>query len=271
MNPNRLIKDVKEKLGIGTFIETKYTDYDLYDRILSSARMWFSRIYAYEIFIPSMKFDNSLRYNGRVYSYKIPEYITKELAYEKTGVIDVRHLRQAFSTVEDTGMMYLPTADTMYPPPADGVGSTYMGAMSATPYYYMQGLAPYIGMAQTQASYEMYRKPIKAKFRSPNIIEFDLRGMSPVETNWELRLKVGHPVSLFSVDEPHYLIFQNLAVFDIQEFLWNSELKGLDGLTNGYDNISLKIDDWANASERRAEYIEKLEADVVLMEGITTY
>ncbi len=47
MNPNRPIKRCKRKVGIGTFIETKYTDYDLYDRIyylcivvLKNIRLW---------------------------------------------------------------------------------------------------------------------------------------------------------------------------------------------------------------------------------------
>ena len=64
---------------------------------------------------------------------------------------------------------------------------------------------------------------------------------------------------------------QRLGIYDVQELLWNSELKGLDGLSNGYDNIALRIDDWQNASQNRAEYIKELEADIVLMEGITTY
>ena len=34
-------------------------------------------------------------------------------------------------------------------------------------------------------------------------------------------------------------------------------LKGLDGLSNGYDNIALRIDDWQNASQNRAEYIKR--------------
>ena len=44
MNPNKLIKDIKQSLGIGTFIVTMFTDYDLFERILTSARLWFSRI-----------------------------------------------------------------------------------------------------------------------------------------------------------------------------------------------------------------------------------
>ena len=56
MNPNKLIKGIKQELGIGTFIVTMFSDYDLYERILASARMWFSRIYAHEIYIPQIKF-----------------------------------------------------------------------------------------------------------------------------------------------------------------------------------------------------------------------
>ena len=273
MNPNKLIKDIKQSLGIGTFIMTAFTDYDLYERILSSARMWFGRIYAHEIYIPKIKFDNSMKFNGRVLTFRIPEYIINELKYEGTSIMDIRHLRPASSDIEtDAGMMYMPSGSTMYPPIDDGYGNgAHFGSTISSPAYYMQGMSAFVGVARMQAAQEMYRKPLKAKFRAPNMIEFDVRGASPYVDTYELRLKVGHPKNLLSIDEPHYIMMYKLGVFDIQELLWNSELKGLDGLSNGYDNIALKIDDWASASERRAEYIKELESDIVLLEGISTY
>ena len=132
-------------------------------------------------------------------------------------------------------------------------------------------VSAFLGAAQTQAAMEMYRKPLKAKFRAPNMIEFDVRGASPYVDTYELRIKVGHPKSLYSIDEPHYIMMHKLGIYDVQELLWNSELKGLDGLSNGYDNIALRIDDWQNASQNRAEYIKELESDIVLMEGISSY
>ena len=274
MNPNKLIKDIKQSLGIGTFIMTAFTDYDLFERILASARMWFSRIYAHEIYIPRINFTNEMKYNSRVLTFRIPEYIINELKYEGTSIMDVRHLRPAPSDVDpSTGMMYLPNGSTMYPPVSSGggYGSSFFGSMESKPSYYMQGMSALVGVAQVQAAYDMYRKPIKAKFRAPNMIEFDVRGASPYVDAYELRLKVGHPKNLMSIDEPHYIMMQRLGIYDVQELLWNSELKGLDGLSNGYDNISLKIDDWQNAAQNRIEYIKELEADIVLMEGISTY
>lgn len=273
MNPNKLIKGIKQELGIGTFIVTMFSDYDLYERILASARMWFSRIYAHEIYIPQIKFTKEMAYNGRVLTFRIPEYITNELKFEGVGIVDIRHLRPAVTSVEgDTGMMYMPNGSTMYPPVSDGGGyGSSFGLASATPSYYMQGMSAFLGAAQTQAAMEMYRKPLKAKFRAPNMIEFDVRGASPYVDTYELRIKVGHPKNLYSIDEPHYIMMHKLGVYDVQELLWNSELKGLDGLSNGYDNIALRIDDWQNASQNRAEYIKELESDIVLMEGISSY
>lgn len=278
MNPNRLIKDIKMELGIGTFISTRYSDYDLLEVILHKARMIFSRIYGYDLFIPHIEFKAKDAYNSKFLAFRLPEYILDEMQFEESAIIDVRQLNMAPENplvAGNTDDMYrVPIiSPSQYPGGSFGADGGFWSNFYTgyQPTYYQQGMSSFLGIAQVGMSMEYYRKPIKARFRSPNVIEFDPRGMSPFTTDFELRLKVGHAKNLMTIDEAHYYIFKNLAIFDIQEFLWNTELKGLDGLSNGYDNISLKIDDWAEASNRRNEYIKELEADIVLMEGISTY
>ena len=274
MNPNRLINDIKQELGIGTFISTRYSDYDLLNIVTGKTRMTFSRIYGYDWYIPHIKFEPKDRYNSRFMAYRIPDFILKELEFEKSGVIDVRYLGMAPSTsaesINGNDSFYRPPAMTPFLGSATGLGSGYWGG-SESPTYYMQGMSQMVGIAQVGQAMEFYRKPLKARFKSPNIIEFDPRGMHTDGVDFELRIKVGHARNLSTIDEPHYYIFKKLAIYDIKEFLWNTELKGLDGLSNGYDNISLKIDDWAEAANQRDEYIKELEQDIVLLEGITVY
>lgn len=278
MNPNKLLKDVKRKLGIGTFISTQFSDYDLFEAIQDKARLIFSRIYAHEIYIPHIEFDCKNRYASRFLSFRLPDYLMRELEFERSAVIDIRYLGMApedpITDANTNDMYYAPVVGTSsFPGGSFGMDAGFGGNFYTgyQPTYYMQGLSSMLGIAQTHLSMEMYRKPIKARFKSPNIIEFDPRGMSPFVTDFELRLKVGHSMNLYTIDQAHYYMFEKLATFDIQELLWNAELKGLDGLSNGYDNISLKIDDWADASKNRDEYIEKLEADIVIMDGISSY
>lgn len=272
MNPNRLLNDIKMELGIGTFIQTRYSDYDLLNLINGKTRMTFSRIYAHELYIPHIQFNQLNSYAGRFLSFRIPDNIMEEMAFEKSAIIDVRNINMAPTTQGSTGndSFYRPPAMSPFLGSGTGLGSGYWSGYD-TPVYYQQGMSQMMGIAQVGQAMEFYRKPLKARFRSPNIIEFDPRGMQVENVDFELRLKVGHARNLLTIDEPHYYIFKKLCIFDIKELLWNTELKGLDGLSNGYDNISLKIDDWADAPAQRDEFIKDLEQDIVLLEGITTY
>lgn len=271
MNPNRLLYDIKTELGIGTFIQTSASDYQLLSIIEHKARMIFSRIYACDLYIPHITFSEKDRYNSRYLGFRLPQYILNEIQFEHGSIVDVRYFNPAPADCGDSIHYDMAFSPSLMP--AGTVDGGYWNNFYTAyqPQYYQQGMSTMLGMLQAGMSMEYYRKPLKVRFRAPDCLEFDPRGMNPYEQDFELRLKVSHPRSLYTIDEAHYYIFKKLCIFDIQEFLWNNELKGLEGLSNGYDNISLKIDDWAEASSRRDEYIRELEQDIVLMEGISAY
>lgn len=269
MNINNLLRDVKKSLGIGSFIKTQYTDYDLINYIQAHTRNVFSRIYGHRITYPNIKFSVQNKYSATANTYKLPKSILDELKFEETEIVGIRDLNIAPQFTDGV------VVNRNLMPPISGnnsIGGYFGGPLGGTGVdQYMGGMNNLIGLANAKANMDLWRRPIKCHFIAPNLLKFSLEGMNPECTYFELTVKAGHPKSLWTINPSIYHVFLELAKFDIMEFLWNSELKGLEGLSNGYDNISLKIDDWAQAAERRREYIERISDDILVMEGMHQY
>lgn len=84
-----------------------------------------------------------------------------------------------------------------------------------------------------------------------------LRGYSNKEIL--LKLKIRYP-NFSTIPEGYSEVFHELAELDVQAYLYN-KLKYIDELETPLGNISLKIDEWADAKERRKEFLEELEPE----------
>lgn len=260
MNINHLLNDVKKSLGLGTFIKTKYSDYDLMAYIQSHTRNVVSRIYGYRVVMKHVSFGNHNCYDNSSLIFTLPESLLRELEQQESYITGIRELKVS---------MYDPNVQNAFTAPSTGTGLNY-GMPNGNMHF--GGLEGMTANACLRMSREMIRRPIRASFIPPNLIKFDQEGMTPQESFYDITVKVGHPLSMCTIPQSLYHIIVQLAKYDIMEFLWNNELKGLEGLSNGYDNISLKIDDWANAGTARDEYIkENLEGDIMVMEGMHSY
>lgn len=278
MNPNKLLKDVKTELGIGSYIATKFSDYEIYQNIVDKARKDFGRIYGYDWFIRQIQFNQKNSVNGKYGAYFIDNSIMKELKFEESSITGIRHLGIAVQN------KFLDAKESDYFMPIGGPAIVYGGGMSGINNHYgtffggmqsnypYQDLAPQLGIMQTRVAMEMYRQKIKAKFEPPDRLIFDPRGIDPSAVNFELELKIHHPRSMWTIDEGFYHIVFQLAIYDTQTLLWNGELKGVDELPNGYDTSSLKISHWENAHRDKIEYLQKCaEEDVSILAGGNMY
>lgn len=269
MNINNLVRDVKKSLGIGSFIKTQYTDYDIMKYIQDHTRNVLSRIYGHRVYYPMVRFGKENQYGATHATFKIPIVIMDELKFEETDIVGIRDLR--VSPMFNDGMILnkniMPPIGSNYQ-----VGGNFGNALgSSVQDQYMGGMNSLVSIANARANIDLYRRPIKCRFTPPNLLQFNPDGLNPLSCNFELTIKTGHPKSMWTIPPSLYHVVLELAKLDIMEYLWNSELKGLEGLSNGYDNISLKIDDWANASERRKEYLDRLSEDIIPLEGIHPY
>ena len=68
-----------------------------------------------------------------------------------------------------------------------------------------------------------------------------------------------HANNLSTIDSNTGEAFATLVKYDIRRILWNEEFKFLNGLETTSATVNLQIDDWAQAEDKREEYLKELE------------
>lgn len=102
--------------------------------------------------------------------------------------------------------------------------------------------------------YSTAMPPFTFSYEQPNIIHvYNLDSMCN-----EIIIEIGleHADNFATIPNTAWESFHELAVIDIKKFLYSS-MKHYTEIQTAYGNISLKIDDWANADQERKDIIEK--------------
>lgn len=96
-------------------------------------------------------------------------------------------------------------------------------------------------------------QPMTFDFRHPRtLIVYD----NYYSDAFVIELKLEHSKNLVTIPPMAEDSFLELAILDIKKFLYAS-LKHYNDLSSAYGNISLKIDDWANAESDRKQLLEE--------------
>ena len=81
----------------------------------------------------------------------------------------------------------------------------------------------------------------------------------PENTPVELVLRVPYP-NIASIPDSYMETFRTLAEFDVKIKLWN-ELKYLEDIVTPAGNLNLKVSDWENAKQERADWLRQFRID----------
>lgn len=74
---------------------------------------------------------------------------------------------------------------------------------------------------------------------------------------YEIELAMSHDPTLSTIPPTAFSQFEHLCELDLQEYVYK-KLSRIQNLDLGVGSIELKIDDWADAGQRKREFIEEL-------------
>lgn len=97
-------------------------------------------------------------------------------------------------------------------------------------------------------------KGVTCNFIPPNKVEI----FSDYSTGnmYRLEIALSHADNLSTIPSTSYGSFSQLAILDVKKYMFDN-LKHYDNLSTSYGQLSLRIDDWANAEGDRQQLIEK--------------
>ena len=74
-----------------------------------------------------------------------------------------------------------------------------------------------------------------------------------------------HAKNLSTIQDGVATMFEELVKLDMMKVLWNTDLKYIDNIETPYSVVQLKIDEWANAEDKRQDLITSFrDANLVL-------
>ena len=92
------------------------------------------------------------------------------------------------------------------------------------------------------------------KYESPNILH--LYNFSTISTKLIVEVYLEHFDNLMSIPNGAFLSFEKLALLDIQAFIYNI-VKHYDQIQTAHGSVTLKIDDWEQAREKREDLLKE--------------
>ena len=238
MNTSTVITDIKNELGLQTIaLPFKEPIENVIRDIIHRSVRTYSR------FKPCIKDGYELRKNLRYTSeemkfngiYYLPEFLlTTNVSYADAYMMDTRAPEETSTTNTFT------------------VGSPFVGFGS----YYPQDIinATLTGAAINKYASETSRMPTSKWLGYNKIQLFDF----PDNCRIRFVVKCEHELNGESIPESCVNSFMQLAKLDVQVELYNT-IKNMTNIGSGFKEIQMKIDDWAGASDKLTQLLEKWE------------
>ena len=236
MNINKVIKRLKDDLGLSRFVKLSFSDKDIFDNIVQHSLEEWSHYFKQSVTFEQVTLDKTLQLETDVYA--LPK-----------DIVDC--VRRSGAVIEDV-KQFLSTSDQA----VAGVG-TFIGAYlpdlnltdSYTSLYanYRQGNAEAVNGLNIACFFE---KPNKLRFIFPRPI------YTAISANISLYISQGDNLSGISETREHD--FYELCKCNLQTYLYQNEAKFIETIQSGLGTLSLKVDEWANADERKKELLDKL-------------
>lgn len=236
MNINKLIKRLKDDLGLSRFVHLSYTDKDIYDNIITHSLEEWSHYFKQAVTFQDVFLDKKLQLEYDVYA--LPKYIVDSI--RKSGLV-IEDIRQVVVSSDQS---------------VAGVG-TFIG-----------GFLPDLNMSDSYtALYANYRQGnaeavnnmnMACFFEKPNRLRFVFPRPSFLSMNVSISLYVSQGDNLSGISETREHDFYDLCRYNLMNVLYQNEAKFIESIQSGLGNLNLKIDDWQQADDRKAELLKNL-------------
>ncbi len=186
----------------------------------------------------------------KTYSQFFPQTFTMEFKMEELDVIQNNYAKTTFVLPDlFAGRRIIYVRDVF--PGRLNQQSNYMYAEMATGEDFYQTMM--LGHAQAHLA-SAVTPPFTFEFEHPNIVH--MYNYSSYSRDVTVKIDVEHFENLSSIPPAQFESFRQLVILDMKIFLYGM-LKHYTDLSTPLGNISLKIDDWANAEATRDELINE--------------
>ena len=236
MNINKLIKRLKDDLGLSRFVKLSYTDKDIYENIMVHSLEEWSHYFKQAVTFQDVNLDHSLQMEYDVFC--IPKSIVDTI--RKSGLV-IEDVKQVLSA-SDQAVAGVGTFIGAYLPDLNLIDS-YTAIYSN----YRQGSAAAVNNMNMACYYE---KPNRLRFVFPRPLY--------QSTTVALTLYVSQGPNLFGISETREHDFYELCRLNAMTTLYQNEGKFIETIQSGMGSLNLKLDDWANAGEKKAELLKEL-------------
>lgn len=236
MNINKLIKRLKDELGLSRFVKLSYTDKDIYDNIIVHSLEEWSHYFKQAVTFQNVELSAKLQLEYDVYA--IPKYIIDNI--RRSGLV-IEDIRQVLASSDQA---------------VAGVG-TFVGAFlpdlnlidSYTALYsnYRQGNAEAVNQMNIACYYE---KPNKLRFVFPRPLY--------QSTTVAMSFYVSQGDNLSGISETREHDFYDLCKYNLMTTLYQNEGKFIETIQTGMGTLNLKLEDWASSADKKAELLKEL-------------
>lgn len=236
MNINKLIKRLKDDLGLTEYMKLSFTDKQLYDNIVIHSLEEWSHYFKQEVTFTNVLLNDSLLVAPNTYA--IPQKIIDKVQYSNLTIEDVKEYR----FVGDTAVA--------------GLGS-YVGNFMQDMTFAAAYSGAYASMRQATAESItafnhacFFEKPNKLKFVFSRLITNTFKCM--------ITFYVSQSPNLSAISETREHDFYELCKLNLMQYMYHNEAKFIESIQSGMGSINLKVEDWAQAAERKGELLKEL-------------
>lgn len=247
MNINKLIKRLKDELGLSRYLKLSYSDHDLYKIITEHVIPDYSRYFKVEVEVGNIQLLDRIGPD----IFLIPDWVIRKIEASNLRMEDIRSIRF------DNTMEYK------------------YGGLGNTMAYRMDRLSmanAYAGLAEMRkvGGSDIYHNYVNScHFEHPNRLRFLWNDSSRVRQSATISLYVNVANNLFGLDVGREHTFYDLAKYTMMNILYNNEGKYIENIASGMGNIELKIEEWQQAGEKKAELLQKMYNDSILRQNTT--
>ena len=210
MNINKIIKRIKDDLGLTKFLKLSYSDKDIYDIIVNHALEEWSHYFRLPIMFNEIYLtpDDRIELN----LYNIPESVMRPINRSKLEIITCK--------CRLTSNLF---------------GNTTLGSNLSVFSDFMSLEENYTGMYQTRqlGGIDLFLGQLHAcVYEKPNRLRFNYPGTNPYQENLELRISLSQPKNLLGISETREHDFYELCKLNVMNIIYNNDAKYIESLSS---------------------------------------
>lgn len=252
MNINKLIKKIKNEIGMTKHLSTSYSDKDIYDIIVEHALKDWSYYFKYEFEPETVHFDDSNVMGPDILG--LPEDVINTVRRSGLVIEDikkVRFLNSQFGDIRGVSRYLVNSGNNI------DMATLYAGHVRAQ----MQGDTDVFNMYRYSCWFE---KPNQLRFNY-NINDTSSMNVLKTATMSVYTTLSPNLVGISPTREPY---FSRLAKLYVMKIIYDNEAKYMESISSGAGQITLKIEEWANAGEQIKDLLKELESFSVLHQSV---